>query len=83
MRYISLTPLVASVDGLLAPAFQNFLKVLAGRLAEKWDMPYSKIASWIRTRLSFAIFRAANLCIRGTRAKWNSLRFEDGAGVGE
>ena len=83
MRHVSFTPLVASVDGLLAPAFQHFLKVLAGRLAEKWDKPYSKIASWIRTRLSFAIFRATNLCIRGTRAKWNSLRFEDGAGVGE
>ena len=80
-RHITYTPLVVSVDGLLAPEFLFFIKTLALRLSEKWGKPYSLIAKWVRTRLNFAIFRATNLCIRGTRTKWRSLRFADDANL--
>ena len=76
-RHITFTPLVVSVDGLLAPEFQFFVKTLSLRLAEKWGKAYSVTAKWVRTRLNFAIFRATNLCIRGTRTKWRSVRFID------
>ena len=35
-RHKAFTPLVVSVDGLLAPEFQFFVKTLSLRLAEKW-----------------------------------------------
>ena len=70
-RHITFTPLVVSVDGLLAPEFLFFIKTLALRLSEKWGKPYSLITKWVRTRLNFAIFRATNLCIHVTRTKNN------------
>ena len=68
-KHISLTPLVTSIDGVLAPEFTFFLKRLADGLASKWDRPYSHVMCWVRCRISFAILRATNICIRGTRSK--------------
>ena len=53
-RHISFTPLVVSVDGVLAKEFQMFTKRLADRLAGKFGKPYSTIITWLRTRISFA-----------------------------
>ena len=37
---------------------------------------------WMRARLSFAILRATNLCLRGSRTKWRSaFGMDDGAGL--
>ena len=77
----SFTPLCMTVDGLLAPETNFFLKRLADRLSTKWDRPYSTVIYWIRTRLSFALLRATNLCIRGTRSKIRTINMEDGAGI--
>uniref|UniRef100_A0A1X7T2U1 Uncharacterized protein n=1 Tax=Amphimedon queenslandica TaxID=400682 RepID=A0A1X7T2U1_AMPQE len=60
------TPLCMTVDGLLGPESNSFLKRLADRLSNKWDQPYSTVICWLHTRLSFALLRATNLCIRGT-----------------
>lgn len=80
-RHISFTPLVTSVDGLLAPEFENLMKRLSDCLAAKWNKPYSHIMGWTRARLSCAIIRATSMCIRGTRTKWRSLGAEDGAAL--
>ena len=77
----SFTPLCMTVDGLLAPETNFFLKRLADRLSIKWDRPYSTVIYWIRTRLSFALLRATNLCIRGTWSKIRTINMEDGAGI--
>ena len=76
---IAFTPLIFSVDGMMARESKIFLRRLADRLASKWDKPYSIIMNWVKLRLNFAILRASNLCIRGTRSKWRSFRYEDGA----
>ena len=39
------------------------------------------IRGWVRARLSFAILRAALLCVRGSRTKWRSLGIVDGASL--
>ena len=49
-----------------------------GREAEKSN---SEVLGWMRARLSFAILRATNLCLRGSRARWRSaVGLDDGAG---
>ena len=78
-RHITFTPLVCSVDSALAPEFDIFLKRLAAGLAIKWDRKYSDVMNWVCTKALFGILRATNVCVRGTRTKWRSLRFEDGA----
>ena len=81
-KHMSFTPLVTSIDGVLAPEFTFFLKRLANGLASKWDRPYSHVMCWVRCRISFAILRATNICIRGTTSKWRSLGVEDGYTIG-
>ena len=34
--------------------------------------------NWVRTKISFTLIRATNLCIRGSRTKWRGMSFEDG-----
>ena len=81
------TPFVLSVDGLLGREAKTFLKRLAGKLAGKWDKPYSQVCGYVKARLSIAAVRATHLCLRGSRvpAAHNiSNRFsqwEDGAGL--
>ncbi len=79
-RHITFTPLVCSVDGVLGKEFQFFLKKLSDMLALKFRKSQAVIMGWIRTRLIFAIQRATNLCIRGSRSRPYAIPFEDGAG---
>jgi hypothetical protein len=81
-RHVSFTPFVTSIDGALGPEAKSFMRRLDEKLATKWKMPYSRVVSWTRTRLSFAILRATSHCLRGTRTKWRSLNILDGCGIG-
>ena len=79
---IKFTPFVTSVDGLLHREAEHFLKRMATCVASKWKKSYAQTCGYIRARLSFAIIRAASLCLRGSRVKWRSgLGFEDGAAL--
>ena len=71
--HMTLTPLVVSVDGMLAPEFASFLRRIGEALSTKWEKPYSKTMNWVNSRLSFAVLRASSVCFRGTRTKWRSL----------
>ena len=35
-------------------------------------MSHSEVMGWVRARMAFAILRATNLCLRGSRVKWRS-----------
>ena len=78
---MSFTPLCVSVDGLLAPEANHFVRRLGDHLSMKWEQPFSVVMSWVRARLSFAILRAALLCARGSRTKWRSLGVVDRASL--
>ena len=81
-RCVSFTPLVVSVDGVLGREAECFIQLLADKIAQKWKTTYAEVAGWIRARLSFAILRATNVCLRGSRTKWRSgTGFDDGAGL--
>uniref|UniRef100_A0A8D8S998 Uncharacterized protein n=1 Tax=Cacopsylla melanoneura TaxID=428564 RepID=A0A8D8S998_9HEMI len=66
-RHATFTPLVTSVDGLFAPKFVQFGKVLGEILSEKMCMQCSRMMGWLRTRIGLSIVRAASMCVRGTR----------------
>jgi hypothetical protein len=80
-RHATFTPLCSTVDGLLAPEMSLFIKRLADILSSKWELPYSTTINWCRTKISFSLVRATNLCIRGSRSKWRGLNIEDGLGI--
>lgn len=80
-RHASFTPLCLTIDGLVAPEMSQLMKRLADRLALKWDLNYNVTINWLRSKLSIALLRATNLCIRGSRTKWRGLAFEDGGGI--
>ena len=80
LRRASFTSLVVSVDGVLGREANVFVKQLAQKLAHKWDKSNSEVIGWMRARLSFAILRATNLCLRGSRTKWwSAIGTDDGA----
>ena len=68
-----------SVDGMLGSEAEFFVKRMSDFLAAKWERPYSVVSGWVRACLSFAILRAALLCVRGSRTKWRSLGIINGA----
>ena len=59
----------------------NLIIIISDFLAARWERPYSVVMGWVRARLSFAILRAALLCVRGSRTKWRSLGIVDGASL--
>ena len=79
----SFTPLVVSVDRVLGrEAKKKIVKRHAQKLAHKWEKSNSEVLGWMRARLSFAILRATNLYLRGSRTKWRSaIGLDDGAGL--
>jgi len=60
-----------------------FLKRLAKLLAEECEKPYSVLMGFIDARMSIALVRATNRCMRGSRTPVsNRFRWEGGAGLG-
>jgi len=63
-----------------------FLKRLAKLLAEEWEKPYPVVMGFINARMSIALVRTTNRCIRGSRidvsSMLNRFRWEGDAGLG-
>jgi len=60
------TPPCVSVDGMLGPEAEFFVKRMSDFLAAKWERPYSVVTEWVRACLSFVILRDALLCVHGS-----------------
>ena len=80
-RRATFTSFCVSVDGMLGSEAVFFVKRMSDLLAAKWGRPYGVVSEWVRACLSFAILRAALLCVRGSRTKWRSLGTIDGASL--
>ena len=61
------SPLVSSVDGQMGQEARVFMKQVVEKLAIKWQRSYSEVMGWVQTRMSFAILKSTNRCIRGPR----------------
>ena len=75
------TPICCLVDGMFANEAQVFLIAVAERLMMKYKRTYGEVMGWIRTRMSFAIFRSSILCLRGSSTMWRCLGLEDGVPI--
>ena len=64
-------PLIFTTNGGMGRECQVFYNRLAQELSRKWGTIQSQTVAWLRTRLSFALCRSTNMCIRGSR-KWNA-----------
>ena len=64
------TPLVFSATGGMGMECAMFFKRLSMMLTEKRNVKQSIVASWIRTKTSFALLRSALLCVRGSRNRF-------------
>ena len=71
------TPLVFTTTGGMADEYVVYHSRLAELIANKNGESYSSAISWIRAKLSFAIVRAAILCLRGSRSRRRQLGFVD------
>ena len=71
MEHSVFTPLVFGTNGGFGLKSQMFIKRLAENIAAKQQEDYTKVITWIRTRLSFEILRSAVLCVRGSRRPWH------------
>jgi len=61
------TPLVFSVDGMMAKEATAATRRVAALLAAKWKRTYSQVCGFVRSRQSIALARAASLLLRGAR----------------
>ena len=64
----SFCPLVFSTSGAVGPLCSQFLKRLAGKIADKDGADYSSTVAWLRCRISFALLRSTVMCVRGSRS---------------
>jgi len=72
---------VCTTDGCLHREFEAFIKRVAAKLSSKWNKTYSQVMGWVRVKIQFALIRAVDLRLRGSRKRFRSLGLEDGAGM--
>ena len=77
----SFAPFVVTADGVLGLEAKTFIRHLADKIAIIWHKSNSEVLGYVRARMLFAVLRATNLCIHGSRVKWRRMEIEDGAGV--
>ena len=77
IKHGTFTPLVFTTTGGMADEYVVYHSRLAELIANKKGESYSSAISWIRAKLSFAIVRAAILCLRGSRSRRRQLDFVD------
>ena len=65
----SFTPLVFTVAGVIGGKGRDFYSRLATLLSLKNGIEKSKVTSWIRSKVNFALLRSMLLCLRGSRLK--------------
>jgi len=69
-------PMIMSSTGGMGEDMQRAVKHLAKTLALKRNETYSKVAGLMRCQFSFALARAALLCLRGSRSLRCGFRLE-------
>ena len=58
-----------TADWALGLEAMTFMRHLAEKIAAIWHKSNSEVLGYVRARMLFAVLRATNLCIRGSRVK--------------
>ena len=69
IEHASFSPIVFSATGGMGRSATTMYQRLAAMIADKRKQDYNHTLMWIRTRLSFALPRAAIMCLRESRPK--------------
>ena len=69
LEHDSFTSLVFTTTGGMGKEWLRYHSRLAELIAAKKGEQYSQTISWIQTGTSFALFRSALVCLRGSRVK--------------
>jgi len=67
---------VVSTGGMFGFETWAFIKRLANLFAEEWEKPYPTVRGFINARMSIALVRATNRCIRGSRIPVSKCRID-------
>ena len=51
----------------------NYLNHLTEHICMKWGKSHGEVMGWLRPGGSFAIIRATDLCLQGSRIRWRSV----------
>ena len=71
-----------TADRALGLEAKTFICHLAEKIAVIWHKSNSEVLGYVHARMLFAVLRATNLCIRGSRVKWRRrMKIEDGTGL--
>jgi len=69
--------MIMSSTGGMGVDMQRAVKHLAKTLAVKRNETYSKVAGLVRCQFSFALARAALMCLRGSRSLYCTFRLQE------
>ena len=71
-----------AADRTLGLEAKTFICHLADKIAVIWHKSNSEVLGYVRARMLFAVLRAMNLCIHGSRVKSRRrMKIEEGAGL--
>ena len=72
VEHASFTPLVFSATGGMGRECRKFLSRRSEMVAEKRNVNYSIMATWIRRKISFSLIKSLGMCLRGSRSMFHS-----------
>lgn len=80
------SPFLVSDNVMLVKEAREILRRLAESIENKWDSPFSHVLGFVKERMSMAITRASNRCVRGSRVPTSQMsvvrpHWDDGAGL--
>ena len=79
-------PFVASADGQQGVEAGATLKIIASRLATKWQKSYSRTFGYFKSRININLLWSTHRCIQGSRMPERQIsaqrpQWEDSAGL--
>ena len=81
-RHATFAPFVVSGDDVLGREARVFVNCLGDSIADMWKKSHSEVMGRVGAKMPFAILRATDLCLHGSRTKWRRVMdINDGAGL--
>ena len=76
VEHDTFTPLVMSATGGTGRESSKLYSRLSELISEKRESSYSIVATWIRQKIIFALFKSIAMCLRGSRSVFHCEKLE-------